>query len=216
VSASSLHFLLFFLGIIAAIVVLFSILYIQSERDDKKLSGPFCGEILGINLVESAKQRWNENTAKDRERRHKEGWIGKVDYALWYQSILCPSCEGISKYNSSTGLLTKVMSLMERWEKVEHLAKEIIQGDIDILAGAWRMAAIGSIFGDDPDLKVFFNLNDESPYLPMGKVRLYWSTVALIEKDKELVELEKRYEQPVLDACHKLIERFKGSKWTRQ
>ena len=104
---------------------------------------------------------------------------------------------------------------MERWDKVVHFAKAMTQDEIGIIEGVRYMAWLGFSVGDDLDLYIFHQIVSQTDHLPVGKVRELWSADALLKKDKEIAQAEQFYKQPALDACQKLIQRFKDSKWIR-
>jgi len=113
-------------------------------------------------------------------------------------------------------------SYVWRCNKVVSLAKAMLQNEVGIIEGARQMDqlrhSVGGDpdFGNDPDFEIFDVIACETEDLPLSKVRELWSADALLEKDKEIAKAEQLYKKSALDACRKLIERFKDSKWIRE
>ena len=57
-------------------------------------------------------------------------------------------------------------------------------------------------------VNIFNIVCTETRHIPVGDVRKHWAAHALLEKDKELKEIEARHQKRVFAACEKIVLAF--------
>ncbi len=89
-------------------------------------------------------------------------------------------------------------------------ARAIISYQIGLPLGCQKMSKI--LFWLQPFEKIQFSVFEdyrtETVSIPTGTERLYCSRDALRRYDKELVEINLKYREIVIDACFTIIEQF--------
>ena len=94
--------------------------------------------------------------------------------------------------------------------QVVEVCEAILHEEIGVLLGVRQLCRLHYDLFDqvDDDFVLFIGINSETDSLPIGDERQYWNEKILIEKDKEIAEIEARVKQDVFDTCQKLIKRF--------
>jgi hypothetical protein len=96
-------------------------------------------------------------------------------------------------------------------EEVAATARGIASGEVSLLDGARRIAALRfEIEGceRDEDLKVFVVIDSETDHIPKTAARSLCTQSWLENCDAELRDIGVFYERQIRDACNKLIARF--------
>ncbi len=95
--------------------------------------------------------------------------------------------------------------------RVAELARQIVAGEIDVLDGACKVAALHhevEVDDSDEDFMTFALVSSETDHLPIGVEALNWSNEALVRKEPELKRAREWANQMVRAACANLIARF--------
>lgn len=101
--------------------------------------------------------------------------------------------------------------------KAVETAKDMLEGRVGIIEGSRLMQKLlwqTEITEDDPDLLSFMAIDSETDDLPVGEERRHWSTQALRERDVEIRRCEALYRQTAIEACRRIIERWKRESLT--
>nr|WP_230489751.1 hypothetical protein [Leptospira noguchii] len=70
----------------------------------------------------------------------------------------------------------------------------------------WRLG--NELSNDDPLFRIFLGIDSETDHLPIEDERNLWDPKALIEKDKEIREMEINFESEARIAAEVLRSRF--------
>ena len=95
--------------------------------------------------------------------------------------------------------------------RVAELARQILAGEIDVLDGACKVAALRhevEVDDWDQDFMAFVVVSSETDDLPIGVEALNWSNEALVCKEPELKHAREWANETVRAACASLVARF--------
>ncbi|NNN04983.1 MAG: hypothetical protein HKL90_03690 [Elusimicrobia bacterium] len=98
--------------------------------------------------------------------------------------------------------------------KIVELAKQIIAGNIGVIAGSRALHVLASqkALVSDPDFDLFTGIHSESDHLPLDDVKTLWDPAAFQKKQLEVKRFEDLWRPRVIDACRRLIHRFEPRK----
>jgi hypothetical protein len=94
--------------------------------------------------------------------------------------------------------------------KIVAIAKNIISGELGVIAGARQLGGLGHYVeaGRDPDFTFFIAIDSETDDLPIGEVRKLWNPEALRTKDAELIAYESSVREKAFEICRRLIQKY--------
>ena len=95
--------------------------------------------------------------------------------------------------------------------KIVETAQAMLNGDIDYLIGARRLASLrhdASVKDDDEDFTVFVAIASETDDFPLGSVRARWDRQALDRLQPEIDAAEAWARKRAELVCQNLIKRF--------
>lgn len=95
--------------------------------------------------------------------------------------------------------------------RVAELARQILAGQIDILDGSCKIAALRwelEVPEWDDDLMAFVVVDSETDNLPIGDEARNWSDEALVRKEPELRHAREWALGVVRQPCENLVTRF--------
>ena len=95
--------------------------------------------------------------------------------------------------------------------RVAELARQILNGEIDVLDGSCKIAALRwevEVEDSDADFMAFEGVSSETDHLPIGDEALNWSDEALARKEPELKHAREWAIESVRSECASLIARF--------
>ena len=100
----------------------------------------------------------------------------------------------------------------EQRKAMAHMARQILDGKIGIVAGARELTRLRfpSRAESDSDILVFVGVDSETDHLPLGNVRQQWNAEVLKVKDEELKRYEVQVRERVFGACRNLITKYGG------
>lgn len=101
---------------------------------------------------------------------------------------------------------------MDYKEKIIRIANDILENRIGIIKGARELDRFQFEYNleNNKSLLFFVGISSETDHLPVGEERVKWSKDTLLEKDKEIKEIEDYYRNSALLACKELIKFLKG------
>ena len=95
--------------------------------------------------------------------------------------------------------------------RVAELARQILDGEIDVLDGSNEIASLRSeveVEDSDQDFMAFGIVSSETDHLPIGREALNWSNEALVRKEPELKSSREWAIEIVRAECASLVVRF--------
>ena len=94
--------------------------------------------------------------------------------------------------------------------KIVEIARNILSGEVGIVAGARKFGGVRHQVGDDhdPDFLFFTAVDSETDHLPIGEVRQHWNSEVLRAKDAELAAYEAEVRERAFEACRRLIQKY--------
>jgi hypothetical protein len=95
--------------------------------------------------------------------------------------------------------------------RVATLARQILAGELDVLDGSSKIAALRGeieIALDDDDLMAFVGVVSETDHLPIGAEALNWSDDALARKEPDVRRAREWASKVVRQPCENLLARF--------
>ena len=95
--------------------------------------------------------------------------------------------------------------------RVAVLARQILDGEIDVLDGSSQIASLRSeveVEDRDQDFLAFDLVSSEVDHLPIGREALNWSNEALVRNEPELKRSRKWAMETVRAECASLMVRF--------
>ena len=95
--------------------------------------------------------------------------------------------------------------------RVAELARQILDGEIDVLDGSCKIASLRweiEVEDWDQDFKAFAVVSSETDHLPIGDETLNWSDEALVRKEPELKRSREWAMETVRAQCASLVARF--------
>jgi C4-dicarboxylate-specific signal transduction histidine kinase len=94
--------------------------------------------------------------------------------------------------------------------KIRARALDFIEGRTDMFAAASeiRRLAFWARLQGDPDVRTIEGLLSEATHLPTGREREYWAPEALAREDKEIGEIERRWNERIKQAARNLATRY--------
>ncbi len=95
--------------------------------------------------------------------------------------------------------------------RVAELARQILNGDIDVLDGSSQIAGFRGqieIDDEDDDMRAFVCVMSETDHLPIGDEALNWSDEALARKEAEVCRAREWAAKIVRQPCENLVTRF--------
>lgn len=96
--------------------------------------------------------------------------------------------------------------------RVAELARQILDGEIEVLGGCCKIASLRWEVEDwDQDFKAFAVVLSETDHLPIGDEVLNWSDEALVRKEPELKRSREWALETVRAQCASLVARFAGA-----
>ena len=94
------------------------------------------------------------------------------------------------------------------------LARNILEGEVGVIAGCIQMNRIGHELFDRPeedeDFVIFIAIDSETDHLPTEKTSKFWDNTILKEKQIEINNIENYYRDYVFTACRSIIKRYCG------
>ena len=112
---------------------------------------------------------------------------------------------------------TKPVELPE--SKVNELvfyAESVINGDMAIGYGSVKIEEM--LFEleirENKDYRIFIALNSETDSYPVEDARQYWNIQSINEKDRSLKEIEEQYKSEIVEACEKIVSKYKKNSGT--
>ena len=96
------------------------------------------------------------------------------------------------------------MNLSEK-KKMVVLAKQIIDGSIDIIDGCRQILALKIYPIENPDYRTIVGFESETDEFPIGEVRKQYHKESLEKLDKELNKYINQNKPIILEACRNLI-----------
>ncbi len=100
-----------------------------------------------------------------------------------------------------------MVSESDQLRKAKETAEGALRGDLPILEAACilRSALIDTRLDRTGPAMLFNGVCIETDDLPIGRVREYWATDALREKDRQAADYEARIRVQFLEACREII-----------
>jgi hypothetical protein len=98
--------------------------------------------------------------------------------------------------------------------RVGELARQILAGEIDVLDGSRKIAALRfevEVEERDQDFIPFVAVESETDHLPIGVEAVNWSDEALVRKELELKQAREWAMETVHTECASLVARFADS-----
>ena len=95
--------------------------------------------------------------------------------------------------------------------RVAELARQILDGEIDVLDGSSKIAALRwevEVEESDQDFLAFVGVESETDHLPIGIAALNWSDEALARKEPALQRARDWAIETVRAECASLVARF--------
>jgi hypothetical protein len=88
------------------------------------------------------------------------------------------------------------------------VAQAVLSGQIGILEACRKLARLGHTPGimSSEIHNVFVGADSETDHLPVGVVRKLWDPEVLLEKDREIAEMEAHWKDRVLAACKRIVD----------
>ncbi|HWX94046.1 MAG TPA: hypothetical protein VNY29_15570 [Terriglobales bacterium] len=88
------------------------------------------------------------------------------------------------------------------------VAQAVLSGRMGVLKACRELATLGHTPGvmSEEIHNVFVGADSETDHLPIGAVRELWDSEVLLEKDREIAEMEARWKDRVLAACKKIVD----------
>jgi hypothetical protein len=104
----------------------------------------------------------------------------------------------------------QINSVEEQRKAMVHVARQILDGKVGIVAGARELTRLRfpSRAELDSDILVFVGIDSETDHLPLGNVRRQWNAEVLKVKDEELKCYEDRVKERAFSACKNLIAKY--------
>jgi len=100
----------------------------------------------------------------------------------------------------------------DRKRDVVDVSKQVLNNTLGLIEASRKLYELKhdlDFLGEKEDWNIIVELYSDSDYLPLDKdIRKRWSKEGLNKMDKEIEEIEKRYENDFLQACRKLVTRF--------
>jgi hypothetical protein len=87
--------------------------------------------------------------------------------------------------------------------------EDILRERIPLLDGVHQLLALAEdvpALAGDRDLARLAQILSDHEHLPIGSSRAHWNAEALHRFDRELMEVERRFQAPVFYACRRLME----------
>lgn len=95
--------------------------------------------------------------------------------------------------------------------RVAELARQILNGEIDVLDGSCKIAVLRSeveVEDRDQDFMAFELVSSETDHLPIGSEALNWSAEALVRREPDLKRSREWAIETVHAECASLVARF--------
>ena len=89
--------------------------------------------------------------------------------------------------------------------------EDILRERVPLLDGVNQLLALAddvSALAGDRDLAKLAQILSDHEHLPIGSSREHWNAEALHRIDRELMEVERRVQEPVFYACRRLMEKL--------
>jgi hypothetical protein len=100
-----------------------------------------------------------------------------------------------------------MISECDQLREAEDIAEAALRGDLPLLEAACILtsALIDTRLNRAEPTLLFNAVCSETDHLPIGRVREYWATTALREKDHEAADYEANIRSQFLEACREII-----------
>lgn len=96
--------------------------------------------------------------------------------------------------------------------KIINVAHDILNGKVSPIIGSRKLSNLVEYSPDSlifNDFVVFIDVESETDSFPLDEnERICWSEEALKLKDRELKEIETKYEVPIEKACRNLLKKL--------
>lgn len=89
--------------------------------------------------------------------------------------------------------------------------EDVLRGRIPLFDGVAQLLALADdvpALASDGDLAKLAQILSDHEHLPIGSSREHWNAEALHRFDRELMEVERRFQDPVFYACRRLLEKL--------
>lgn len=101
----------------------------------------------------------------------------------------------------------------EKWNEcvssLKTIANNILNGHIALIEGSVEIVALlhrlPMSIDNNSEFTIFHALSSETTHLPLAHVRGKWNEISLIKVDKEIKEIEKRFNDDIRQACYNLL-----------
>ncbi len=93
--------------------------------------------------------------------------------------------------------------------RVRLCIEDILRKRVPLFDGVETLLALGAhvpAIGTGRDVRLLGEVLSSAEHLPIGAARAHWGREALHEKDRELLELERRHEDSVFYACRRILQ----------
>jgi|GEM_PF-1771232 len=99
---------------------------------------------------------------------------------------------------------------VKEFRRLRALCQRIIDGEESIIEGSRKMLPYRSWMKEEANdvWTIFLIVDSESDHLPVGDVRALWNQQALIEKDKEIKQIEDFYRKDVQQAAAEIRAQY--------
>jgi hypothetical protein len=101
----------------------------------------------------------------------------------------------------------------KRCRKIRARASDLLEGRLGIIEAARELLPLASQtkVEDEPEFRVFLEIDLATRFLPIGEVRAYWAPDALAREDIRIRAAETRWDESARSAAARLVERYQ---WT--
>jgi hypothetical protein len=89
-------------------------------------------------------------------------------------------------------------------KKLVVTCSQVLINELSIIEAARIISSLrheDGIDANDENILVFVGIDSETDHLPIGEVRRSWNQEALVAKDKEIKDYEKKVQEDAFDAC---------------
>jgi|GEM_PF-5632885 len=139
-----------------------------------------------------------------------------LGYLCWRQWSVLKSLNAKAKQQSDEYDIAEKARRLELKESVKTLALCIVQDQVDLSEGCWRIKLhldhLWPNEAESGEYKVFYDMFDEIKEFDTHKARAGLTTQARFDQDKRRLTIEDRYKEDVTAASKKLIEHLESQK----
>ena len=100
------------------------------------------------------------------------------------------------------------MDTDQKKSRAKEVAQAVLSGRIGMLDACRELARLGDTPGvmSEEIHIVFLGSHSETDHLPLGAVRDLWDPQVLLEKDRQIAEMEAHWRDRVLAACWNILD----------